>query len=255
MEPYVAMLDFRLFNDHSFLELSLDAQARFVQLIGTCDRMGVANLYQIWNSSRIKPSVMTSLYESKLVWEVDPYYCFIPSVYHANHRMRSGKYKANFDAKGFQACINRYPEIVQSMADNELNFIQSKGIILPITAPLLNAPEQKTDDKPVDPLPEPSGSEEFMELCGEKVPRVSYWQCQLMKNQLRDLNNKYQMVVLTESQAEEWFMEKYHKGFTVNGNKITDITALFAHYCDQIVFNKMVQGKIPYTGANNECLL
>ena len=29
MEPYVAKLDFRIFNDHSFMELSVDAQSRF----------------------------------------------------------------------------------------------------------------------------------------------------------------------------------------------------------------------------------
>lgn len=250
MEPYVAMLDFRIFNDHSFLELSVDAQSRFVQLIGTCDRMGVANLYQVWNSSRIKPSVMTSLYESGLVWEVDAYYCFIPSIFHANTRIRSGKYKTNFDVKGFQACVNRYPEIIESMSENERNFIQSKGIIPPVTLQMLDAPEQKEEKHSNQSLYAAIDTGDFLELCGEKIPRSTYWQCQLMKSTLRDINEKYKAVILTESQLEEWFMEKYHQGFTMNGDKITDITKLFTHYCDQIAFNKMTQGKLSLNGAN-----
>ena len=245
MEPYVAMLDFRIFNDHSFLELSVDAQSRFVQLIGTCDRMGVANLYQVWNSSRIKPSVMTSLYESGLVWEVDAYYCFIPSIFHANTKIRSGKYKTNFDVKGFQACVNRYPEIIESMSENERNFIQSKGIIPPVTLQMLDAPEQKEEDHAVQALTVGTDSDDFLELCGEKIPRKTYWQCQLIKNTLQNMNKKYRTVILTDTQLEEWFMDKYHRGFTINGDKITDITSLFTHYCEQIVFNKMTQGQPP----------
>ena len=81
MEPYYAMMDLRVFLSPAFLELSLDAQTRFVQLVGTSDRMGVGNLYYVWNESRIKADLMDSLYKSDLVWPVDAYYCFIPSVF------------------------------------------------------------------------------------------------------------------------------------------------------------------------------
>ena len=69
MEPYSAMLDLRVFLSPAFLELSMDAQTRFVQLVGTSDRMGVGNLYYVWNESRIKADLM-SIFVADLVLQV-----------------------------------------------------------------------------------------------------------------------------------------------------------------------------------------
>ena len=129
MEPYYAMMDLRIFLSPAFLELSMDAQTRFVQLVGTSDRMGVGNLYYVWNESRIKADLMDSLYKSDLVWPVDAYYCFIPSVFNANRKMRNGKYRSSFDIKGFQACIDKYPVLLQSMTESEKEYIKQHGVV------------------------------------------------------------------------------------------------------------------------------
>ena len=245
MEPYIAMIDFRVFNDHAFLELSTDAQSRFAQLIGTCDRMGTANLYQIWNNSRIKPTVMTSLYESGLVWEVDAYYCFIPSVFYANNKIRSGKYKAGFDVKGFQACINRYPEILKTMSETETSFIRSYGVILPDVRTSDQIRGQKSQSISIaNPIPEENfyPEEDYIEFCGEMIHRREYWKCTLLKSKLSDLNQKYDTEILTEAQVNEWFLDKYHRHYVIDGKKINDLVALFTSYCESIVFNKRAQG-------------
>lgn len=247
MEPYYAMLDMRIFRSHEFLELSIDAQSRFVKLIGTSDRMGVADLYHVWNSDGIKAAVMKSLYESKLVWEVNPYYCFLPSIFSANRKIRSGKYKANFDVKGFQACAERYPDILISMDENEKMYVAAKGIIMPIGVQLL--PNGSTD--PIKQLPAETvlNPEDTISLGGEVIDRKYYAKYQIICMEADDFNRKHGAIVLNQNEILEWFMDKYHHDFRLDGKPINDLSAVFQHYCEQVFENKYTQGRLIPIGA------
>ncbi len=246
MEPYVAMMDFRIFIGHAFLELSMEAQSRFVQLIGTCDRFGVANLYQIWNSNRIKTGVMSSLYDSQLVWPADAFYCFIPSVYYANQKIRSGKYKVNFDVKGFQVCVDRYPQIISVMPENEKELVRSHGIILPGSAQSV-IDMNCSENVKTEYLSESScisAGDQIIELNGEWIDRKDHSKYLYLKEILKDVNRKNNGIVLTEEECADWFMNVYHNNYTRDGVRINDLGSLFLHYCDKVAYNKRIQGTL-----------
>jgi len=255
MEPYCAMLDYRIFISPAYLELSMDAQCRFAQLVGTSDRMGVANLYYIWNDGHIKADLMHSLYKSGLVWEVDPYYCFIPSVYNANNRMRSGKYKLSFDVKGFQACVDKYPILYQSMTENKRQFIRDKGIILPIdeketptvntaaSAPLLEY--AKADD----PVTGTIDASNYITFQGVMMDRRDYNKYLILKMTYRDFEEKNNVSILSEQDIADWFMRLYRDGFRYKGTPISDLPSLFMSYCSKVLTNKRIQGAVVVRGA------
>jgi hypothetical protein len=251
MEPYYAMMDLRIFLSPAFLELSMDAQTRFVQLVGTSDRMGVGNLYYVWNESRIKADLMDSLYKSDLVWPVDAYYCFIPSVFNANRKMRNGKYRSSFDTKGFQACIDKYPELLQSMTDSEKEYIKQHGIltgetteVLPETQKAQAIEYKQTCDEEISKDPS-----NYINFEGVYMDRKDYAKYQALTMLYKDFEERNNVSILTEKDVAEWFMNLYSNDYRHNGTKVNDLKKLFLGYLEKVMQNKRIQGTLVARGG------
>ena len=252
MEPYFAMLDYRTFMSPSFLELSMEAQSRFVQLIGTSDRMGVANHYQIWSEGRIKAELMDSLYKSDLVWPVDPYYCFIPSVYNANRKIRNGKYRANFDKKGFQVCINKYPELLRTMTESEKEFFRINGIVTADDSTALSCSDPTTLLECKTSLDESTltlDPSECILFEGDYIDRKDYTKLQILQILYKDFEKKNNVSILTDQDITDWFMNLYKNNYCLNGVPIHDLNNLFISYCTTVLRNKMIQGSLIAKGS------
>lgn len=246
MEPYYAMMDLRVFLSPAFLELSMDAQTRFVQLVGTSDRMGVGNLYYVWNDSRIKADLMESLYKSDLVWPVNVYYCFIPSVFNANRRMRNGKYRSGFDAKGFQACIDRYPELLQNMTDSEKEYIKQHGVLtnetiemLPVLQKAQVIEYKQTCDEGASKDPS-----NYISFEGTNMDRKDYSKYQALIMLYKDFEERNNVSILTEQDITDWFMNLYRNDYRYNGTKVNDLKKLFHGYLEKVIQNKRIQGTL-----------
>ncbi len=253
MEPYYAMLDYRIFLSPSFLELSMEAQSRFVQLLGTSDRMGVANHYQVWNEGRIKTELMDALYKADLIWPVDAYYCFIPSIYNANRKIRNGKYRSNFDKKGFQICVNKYPELIQTMTDTEREFFRQNGIITATGYSILQANESVPGLEcrtilDVDSAKNDSSESVFFE--GVNLMRKDYAKFQCIKLLYKDFEEKNNVSILSDQDIANWFMNLYNNNYCLNGVPINDLNSLFKSYCATVMRNKMIQGSLSIKGRN-----
>lgn len=251
MEPYYAMMDLRVFLGHAFQELSLDAQTRFVQLVGTSDRMGVGDLYHIWNDSRIKADLMESLYKSNLVWPVNAYYCFIPSVFNANRKMRNGKYRSGFNTDGFQACIDKYPELLRSMTESEKEYIKLHGIlldegteVLPATntAPALEYSQHDVIEVSKDPA-------NYINFDGMLMDRKDYAKYQVLTMLHKDFEEKNNVSILTERDVADWFMNLYRNDYCHNGTKVNDLKKLFLGYLEKVVQNQRIQGTLVARGS------
>lgn len=259
MEPYIAMMDLRIFMSPAFLELSLDAQSRFAELVGTSDRMGVANLYYVWTDSRIKSDLMETLYRSELVWPVDAFYCFIPSIYNANRKIRSGKYKSSFDNKGFQACIDKYPCLVQNMTDSERDYFKKHGIlmnedteVLPAATiyESLPAPSVTAIEYEKESVGEVSkDSDDYTYFEGINMDRRDYAKYQTLTVLHRDFEDQYNVSILTERDVIDWFMNLYRNDYKLNGVKVNDLNALFKNYCKKVMENKRIQGTLAVKGG------
>lgn len=252
MEVYRAMMDLHIFQNPLFLELSYEAQARFAQLVGTSDRMGVANLYQIWSTSRIKADLMESLYKTELVWPVDAYYCFIPSIFSANQSLRRKKYEYHFDTKGFQACINKYPEILQSMSDSEREYIRSEGIILAYDVSSLPSP----DAKPVlsykslaDPSAVITDPNDLTVFEGIPMNCKDYAKYQGLLVHYKEFERRNNVSILSERDIKDWFLKLYKNDYYLDGVKVNDIYKLFYSYCTKVMQNKMIQGTLTAKGG------
>lgn len=251
MEPYYAMMDLRVFLSPAFLELGMDAQTRFVQLVGTSDRMGVGNLYYVWNDSRIKADLMESLYKSDLVWPVDAYYCFIPSIFNANRKMRNGKYRSSFDIKGFQACIDKYPELLQSMTDSEKEYIKQHGILLDEgiellppanTTPALEYSQCNVNELSKDPS-------NYINFDGVLMDRKDYAKYQVLTVLHKDFEERNNVSILTERDVADWFMNLYRNDYCHNGTKVNDLKKLFLGYLEKVMQNKRIQGTLVARGG------
>lgn len=246
MEPYYALIDLRIFLSPAYLELSNDAQSRFTQLVGTCDRMGVANLYQIWNDGRIKADLMETLYKSNLVWEVDAYYCFIPVVFNANRKVRTGKYKTSFDVQGFQTCVNKYPILVDSMEESELEFIKSSGIIISKQLPSQYNETPAIVYKPKASTFEDQNPDEFINFNGILMNRKDHSRYLSVSVIAKQLESQYNAKALSKEEIIDWFMNIYQNKYSYNGTAITDLPALFTAYWIKVMQNKQINGTLEY---------
>lgn len=246
MEPYYGMIDYRVFLSPAFLELGMEAQSRFGQLIGTCDRMGVANLYYVWNDNRIKADLMESLYKSELIWPVDAYYCFIPCVYNANRKIRSGKYKSGFDKIGFQACVNKYPELLQSMTDSEKDYIKQHGIMTNETIEALTFTQKPQAIEYNQASFEENNNDpsNYISFAGVCMDRKDYTKYQCLMMLYKDFEERNNVSILTERDITDWFMNLYRNDYNYNGSKVNDLKKLFLGYLEKVMNNKRIQGNL-----------